>query len=314
MIEMDENIQIIVTGANGYLGKRMTRSLENHFKVLKVDLEGICTSRIDLLKEESWNKLEKHVNFPLVFLINSAFIHSPNSKMEKENMILLENLSRFMDKHSNIFLLYPSTALVYGVKYRELITEDFLPKPESLYAKVKFNIERRLLHQFSSRCTIFRMTNIYGNGTGGNTVIGKIFNQLKKNQRISLNDYNSVRDFIEIDNVIDAFIKMILYIVRLDKLSNQKKQSAYNPHSVFNLSTGKGVKIYDLASKFAYHYKKAHLLPEKEKMINCGRNEYLIPSPEKLKQLFVQGESLNLNEKPWQPMSIEEGIKRMIEH
>lgn len=314
MAEMNENIQIIVTGANGFLGRRMSRSLENHFKVVKVDMEGECTIRINLLEEESWNKLDEYMNLPWIFLINSAFIHSPNSKMEKENMILLENLSRFMDKHSNIFLLYPSTALVYGVKYRELISEDFLPRPESLYAKVKFNIERRLLHQFSSRCTIFRVTNVYGNGIGENTVIGKIFNQLKRNQMISLNDYNSVRDFIEIDNVIDAFIKMILYIVRFHRLNNQKKQSACSPHSIFNVSTGIGITIYDLAYKFADYCKKAHLLPEREKVINCGQKEYLVPSPKKLKQLFAQGKSLNLNESSWRPMKIEEGIKRIIEH
>jgi len=313
MAEMNENIQVIVTGANGFLGRRMSRSLENHFKVVKVDVEGECTIRINLLKEESWNKLDKYMNFPWIFLINLAFILSSNTKMKGENMTMLENLCRFMDKHSNILLLYPSTVLVYGVKYRELISEDFLPRPESLYAKVKLYMENYLLSHLSSRCTIFRITNVYGNGLGENTVIGKIFNQLKGNQMISLNDYNSIRDFIAVDDVIDAFIKMILYIVRFHKLNNQKKQSACSPHSIFNVSTGIGITIYNLAYKFANYFKKVHLLPEREKVINCGHKEYLVPSPKKLKQLFVQGESLNLNESSWQPMKIEEGIKRMIE-
>lgn len=313
MIERDKNAQIIVTGANGFIGRRLCHLLKNNFNVLGVSKEG-CDLRLNLLEEDSWKKLDEYTNKPWVFLIHLAFISS-GENMKDENHKMLENLCGFTDRQPNIFLLYPSTALVYGVKYREIITEDYPPNPESMYARVKLEIEKTLLRYFSSRCTIFRLTNVYGKPIKENTVIGKILNQIKKNVVISLSDYNSVRDFIYIDDVIESFRLMIRYIKVFENTKEDKKLKS--PYTVFNISTGRPICIYDLAYTIASLYKKLELLPERENVIAYGLNEYLVPSPKKLEDLVDTGLAPYISTgvcSPLRPMGIEQGLERMIKN
>lgn len=313
--KMDKDTQVIVTGANGFIGRKLCNVLEKEFNVFKADSKGDCDLRVNLLKADSWNQLEEYTKKPFVFLIHLAFIISSQEKMGSENQKMLENLCTFMHEHQNVFILYPSTALVYGVKYREIITEDYPPNPESLYASVKWTIEKSLLQRFSSRCSIFRLTNVYGSPIKENTVIGEIFNQIKRNQTVSLKDYNSVRDFIYVDDVIESFRLMIRYIKVFESIKENKKLES--PYSIFNVSTGIPIGIYDLAYSIADFYNKLELLPEKEKVIDYGFNEFLVPSPKKLEKLINVCLASNIAKglcSPLRPLSIEKGIEKMIEN
>jgi nucleoside-diphosphate-sugar epimerase len=286
---MYKDFSVIITGTNGFLGERLANHLNKDFRVVKIGLEGEDALKLDLIKESSWDKLDKYIGLSPLVLVHLAFAFS-DENMERDNMIMLDNLCKFMTKHQNIFLIYPSTALVYGLKYNKLISEDNVPRPQSLYAKTKLNIEDRLMRSFPSRSTIFRLSNIYGAGMHKNTVIWKIINCIKQNKLIQLKDYNSIRDFIHIDNVVEVFAWMINYIKKFESPPQNKKLNS--PYSVFNLSTGKGVSIYELAYKIAGFYNKLELLQEKGKVIHKGNNQRLVLSADKLKKFMGVGYDL----------------------
>lgn len=304
---MDKKTNVIVTGADGFLGKKICANLKNNYNIIAVDSQGSCDVKIDLLNKDSWDKLNEYTKTPWVFLIHLAFVNPSAEDMEDKNRMMIEGLCKFMEKNQNVFLIYPSTALVYGVDYQETVTENHLPKPDSLYAKVKLETEQILQNNFPLRTTIFRVTNIYGSPVKPSTVIGKITNQVKNNTKISLSNYGSVRDFIYVDDVVKAFTMMIEYI----KNYNEKLSS---PFSIFNLSTGKGISIYDLANKIASFYNKHELLNGKENIIEEGYYEYLVPSPRKLEKLINEELALHVPERsitPLKPVSFDQGLERM---
>lgn len=314
MIRQERKPKIIVTGANGFLGRVLCQSLQRAFSIVCVDLAGNDAFDLDLIKKIAWDELQRYLDSPRVFLIHLAFPFSSKAKMEDDNSRMLENLCGFMDKNIGLILLYPSTALVYGFHCQEGVKEEDAPRPESLYASIKLKAEDRLLRSFPSRCLVLRMTNIYGEELRKKTVIGTLLAQLEKEQMIALKDYNSTRDFIYRGDVVDVFLKMMVYLSRNDDLDDRERKGLQSPYSVFNVCTGKGTLIYDLAFELAAIRHKLHLLPEKDRVMSIGEREYLVPSPGKLKAFFAEAKSRNLVDDPWEPMMIQDGLKKVVEH
>ncbi|UCC95520.1 MAG: NAD(P)-dependent oxidoreductase [Candidatus Omnitrophota bacterium] len=312
MAAMNQKFRVLITGGSGFLGKSLRASFANECQVLNVDRTGQEGAfALDLLKLEEWEKLNDFASYPLVFLINLAFAFSPERDMEEINTLLVQNLGMFLKKHPHIFLFYPSTALLYGLKYRDVITEEFLPSPKSRYAMLKQKIENMLLSDFSQRCVIFRITNVYGRRMSDKTVVGKIVYQLEQDKRISLFDYNSVRDFIYIDDVVEAFKRMTLCLTDRHTDAKGSLRPFGDESPIFNLSTGKGIAIYDLASALTQYYQKPYLLPERETVIDHGYQEHLVLSPQKLRDWLCAQQAF-CEVKTWSPISITEGIERML--
>jgi len=307
----DPKRRVIVTGANGFLGRALCRALCDEVSVLGVDLCGDGLVPLDLLDRGAWEELGRLLGPSPALLIHLAFAFSPKSGMEENNLRIVENLCLLMDRHPETILLYPSTALVYGFGYREGATEDDLLLGDSRYARIKARAEDRLRRAFPARCVVFRMTNIYGEERRENTVIGNILAQLEEGRPIVLRDFNSTRDFIYRGDVVDACRLMLGFLSRRDGLKDREVGDFPSPFGVFNVSTGQGTMIYDLAYELASIRGLTRLLPPKEKVLSIGEREYLVPSPRKLKAFFAEAESHRLVDGPWGPMPIRDGLKKV---
>jgi UDP-glucose 4-epimerase len=131
-----------------------------------------------------------------------------------------------------------SGGTVYGEPVSIPIKESALTNPVNPYAISKLAIERYLefFHQhYSMNYVIFRYSNPYGerqNPLGNQGVIPIFLNKIKNNEKPTIfGDGNSVRDYIYIEDAIDATLAVV------------KKNTGC---CVFNIGNGKGTTLNEL--------------------------------------------------------------------
>lgn len=134
--------------------------------------------------------------------------------------------------------IFPSSAEVYGVNKIPLKRETDRLVPNSPYAVAKRACEDYLTYMnkaYDFPVTIFRPFNSYGRKDSNWFVVERTIWQMLRGQPVcNLGDPEPVRDFLYIENHADAYIKA---------LNNPKAIG-----EVYNLSTGVGVTIKQLAS------------------------------------------------------------------
>ncbi len=89
--------------------------------------------------------------------------------------------------------------------------------------------------------TILRLSNIYGPEMSKKNVISKIIEKVSSEKVIKVNNGYSIRDFIWVDDVIEAIIKVI-------KLELQS--------SIFNVGSGNSISIRELINNIQLVFKK----------------------------------------------------------
>ena len=107
-------------------------------------------------------------------------------------------------------IIYTSTAAVYGDNKCSVETDEL--KPSSLYASLKVSNEK-LIEKFcvdnKIDYTIVRLFNMYG-GNDEFSIISKILLAIRKNKELTIiNNGNSIRDFIHVQDVADIYVKLI---------------------------------------------------------------------------------------------------------
>lgn len=138
--------------------------------------------------------------------------------------------------------LMPSSAAVYGDLAVLPLTEDLSGMPSSFYGLTKLTAEGylRIYHEaFGLNTVCFRYANVYGprQGDGGEGGVISIFNRLiVKGQPLTVfGDGEQTRDFIYVDDVVDANIKA---------MGNGQCTGIYN------ISTNKGTSVNELITRF----------------------------------------------------------------
>jgi UDP-glucose 4-epimerase len=114
-------------------------------------------------------------------------------------------------------LVYASSMSVYGDENPCPVLETSTIKPKSFYAVGKMASEHYLriyASQFGIKCTALRLNNVYGPGQNLKNMkqgMASIFvAQAIKNKHIhSLGSKDRYRDFVYVDDVVDAFIKAL---------------------------------------------------------------------------------------------------------
>jgi len=107
-------------------------------------------------------------------------------------------------------IIYTSTAAVYGDNKYAVETDEL--KPTSLHASFKVSNEQ-MIKKFCTKnkidYTIARLFNMYG-GNDEFSIISKILLAIRKNKELTIiNNGNSIRDFIHVQDVADIYIKLI---------------------------------------------------------------------------------------------------------
>lgn len=260
---------IYITGATGFIGKNLIKALKKK-KIIPycVSRKKIKTTKSIIIK--NYGELSPKENSILVHLAENNNITEVNLLGQTYINNNVKNLSSLLEKGWK-HVIYISSVVV------EQDTTKI-----STYKKSKEECEKIIL-QYGG--TILRMTNLYGPNMSTANVFSDIIKQLD-NELIILKNIRVVRDFLWIDDAVEAIISAI----------NKK------PGGIYNIASGKLISIEDIVKHFIKIYKIKHnnIISVQEK-----KNDFFSAI-----DIGKTKEVLN-----WYPnFSIETGIKKLLKY
>lgn len=194
----------LIIGKNSNLSQALAKKIDDCVLVSSREL----TQNINLLSDFKDKKIKIIFNnFQTALQLNNA--SGLDSYIENSIGITSKILEYF--KETDIEkIIYTSSSSVYGNNI--FCNEHDEVKPLSLHAALKVSNEK-LIEKFCTNYhvdyTIARIFNVYGaNDTF--SIISKIITAYKENKILSIvNNGNAIRDFIHIDDVVEAYIQLL---------------------------------------------------------------------------------------------------------
>lgn len=245
-------MKFAVTGGAGFVGNNIVRLLiskghsvtviDNLHTGKKKNLEDILEKiefyEIDIRDFKKMESILKNVDG--IFHEAALTVVQESFEKEKEyydvNVMGTENIFKIAKKYEKK-VVYASSSSIYGNSTKIPIKETFERKPINPYGQTK--LEDEFLAEKYSKMGLkvigLRYFNIFGKGQTGSYagVITQFMRKLNENQSpIIFGDGSQIRDFIHVSDIAEANLCAML-------------SDTHN--GFFNVGTGIGIKIIDLA-------------------------------------------------------------------
>ena len=249
---------ILITGGGGFFGKNLSHRLSNTknevttFSKSKIKFDDDFNHVIGNLKntKQIWKLVDVHVIIHLAAYSHAQLSFQKLDRLFQDNIKgtfnLLNSLVSLRKKPHFIFM---SSCLVYGNEKKIPIKETESLEPFSPYAMSKSCGElmcKGFANSFEIPITIFRPFFTYGTVGQHDSFIPRLIKKIENQNEIILDNPQEIRDYVFIDDVVDAIIKAI-----------KKKPSKIK---TYNIGSGKKILINDLIEKIIKFYpKKIHV-------------------------------------------------------
>lgn len=256
----------LVTGGAGYIGAHVLRSLiaVGHDAIVLDDLSTGIRSRVgstipfvhgDIHDESLLTDVLANVDGVIHLAGLKSVSESQTQPMRYWHVNVSGTLSllRAMRYSKIECLIFSSTASVYGSTDHASFSETSKVAPKSVYGMTKLSAERMIHHyaaQYPLRHATLRYFNVGGCGhpglhdTSADNVIPTFLRRIAagKPPIIYGDDYPTsdgtcVRDYVHVSDIADAHAAIATRL------------NAGLPHTVYNVGTGKGVTVAELAHK-----------------------------------------------------------------
>lgn len=241
---------ILVTGANGFLGRYLVERLlqEGHHVIALTkrpsdylqSIKGDITSvKCDILDCRLVAKL--HDKHKIDSIFHLAGIGSPMACLEdplittRINVFGSLNLLELARKTKTKFY-FTSSCYAYG-NVNIPFKEDTMLQPNSLMGAHKASVEklcRAYYESYDVSSIILRLFTVYGPGSKMHQFLPIAIKKILTQEKVQFRDSRPVRDYVYIKDAIDAFICAM------------KCKSEFN---IFNVGTGVGTSVKDLVGK-----------------------------------------------------------------
>jgi UDP-glucose 4-epimerase len=309
-----EGKTVIVTGASGYIGSALVDKLKKFnchiIRTSRTNLtptDGVQDKILDLTKEESWIDIVSCADFIFHLAGNTSipFAEKNVDKSLQSTLLPIANLIYASKKlKTSPKVIYASTATVYGIIDIQPVSEEVIPRPISIYDLHKLYAEQHLTMANNQGLLSFkslRLANVYGpslreSHSEDRGILSRITKACMQGHSISAyGGGNYLRDYIYIDDVVDAFLCSCV---------------ADSPHMILNVASGIGTKVKAVFEMIAGEVKKNSGIssiitdtnwPDK---INIIETRNFIGSNEKLKSML--GWKVNV--------PLKTGIQRLVQH
>lgn len=184
-------MNILVTGANGFVGKNLIVSLQQ-----SEDLQVFPVTR-QTTKEEL-NNYAKQADF----VFHLAGVNRP------------ENEAEFMDGNADFTQELLGTLESYGSKAPILLSSSIQAERDNPYGQSKREAEKLVEAYGESNGVetyIYRLPNLFGKWSkpNYNTVIATFCHKIVRGEQISMNDPEALLTLAYIDDVVEEFIKAL---------------------------------------------------------------------------------------------------------
>lgn len=239
-------IKVAITGSSGFIGKHLVKFLKKEKEICVIPFSR-KEKKYYFIKD--YSKIKKKYDF-LIYLSEDANSLSYNLLKKKEVLKYKSTIKKLSNLYKNR-LIYFSSASMYSDKLRGNIRENYKVYPNSVYSRNKIECEKVVK---KNNGIILRLTNIIGKNMPNRNVITAILKQIKKKEIIIQNKF-PVRDFLHIKDLQNLILKII-----------KKPRSG-----IYNVGSGKGIKIYNLAKAIAKKVDKNKKIISMEKKFQFSR-------------------------------------------
>lgn len=308
-----EDEKIIVTGGTGFIGAKLVERLVSlgatpHLLIRKdsnVDRlqhlkEHIIFDVINLLDSDSLTSVVEEINPDMVFHLAAYGVYSyTNDELENIHDILETNITGTANllyalRNTNVrVIVNTGSCFEYG-STTDPFTEEFQLNPCNIYGVSKVAstfLAQNYYKIYNMPVVTLRPFTIYGPGQDKKRFISTVIQHCLNGSNIALPAVEIVRDYIYIDDVVDAYITVA-------------EKSNYQFGDIFNVSTGEAHTLEDVAEMLI------HLSGSTNSKINKG--EFPLRKGEVL-SLVGDNNSIRLSF-GWEPQhSLREGLKKTLD-
>jgi UDP-glucose 4-epimerase len=244
--------KILIFGGTGFIGYHLAkealrrgfqvRSLSKNNPVKKRYLKKVKYIVADISNKNFINKIIKE-DFQYVVNLAGYVDHSDKIKTYKSHYVGCKNISNFFLKKKIKSFIQVGSSMEYGIA-KSPQKEHFKCVPRSFYGKAKFLSTKYLLNLYKKKkfpVTIVRLYQVYGPCQDLNRFMPVVINSCKNNKDFPCSHGRQYRDFLYIDDLIDA----IFLILRNPKATGE----------IFNVGSGKPLKIRNIIKKILSYYR-----------------------------------------------------------
>jgi CDP-paratose synthetase len=230
---------IAITGSSGYLGKKITNLLKKKYNLLI-----FSTKKKNNTKSIIYKKYSLSENYKYIFSLKNieGIVHIATNygrKNPKSKKIYLANY----DIPNKIFEAFIKSDIQYFINTDTFYTlknntnlKDYILSKKKFFFKINKSYGKKIIN--------LKLFHIIGKNDNKDKFIPKTIDMLNKNKKIELKFPKNEIDFIHVDDVVEAYIKIINHI-------DIFKNKFYN----INIATGKTYSILKLVKSLKKNLK-----------------------------------------------------------
>lgn len=294
------NNKILITGATGFVGKK----LQEYFKMNKIEYISLSehgdrktnTKPVDLKKikeiKSFINKERPNIVIHLAANVDLSRNYEVGVKCFENNTLATYNLIDACKEIENLRFIYLSTEEIYGntkVPHVEYQTVN-PPSPYAISKLAGENICAYYSEKYNFKSVILRVGTIYGPNQPQKYYLPQIVAKAIKGESIPINSGKKKRDYVFIDDVVNALVKAMDVKVPAGK-------------TIFNIGGGVSVTLQEFI-------KKACKI--------CKSSSVIVYGSVKERENEADNWLMNINKAKkklkWAPATdLDSGIKQMVE-
>jgi UDP-glucose 4-epimerase len=241
--------KILVTGSSGTIGTALCKALlEKGYEVVGIDIKhnkwsekvnGI-TIISDLRDKNFFNELPDDFDM-IIHLAANARVYNlvVNPSLARDNFDIIYNILEYCRKEDMKRFVFASSREVYGNSDKIFHSEDeaYVRNCESPYTASKIAGEA-LVHAYHQcygiNFIILRFSNVYGMYDESDRIVPLFIKLTKENKNLIVYGEDKLLDFTYIDDAISGVLKSV-------------ENFDYVKNDVFNIASGEGVSLIDVA-------------------------------------------------------------------
>lgn len=240
-------MNILVTGAGGFIGNRLLHALACEAGVEayalsrhKLEMQNVVICQGDIMDAVFLDSIFRNYRFDVVVHLAAITEHDAivNHRMESLQLNLqgTGNLLKCFNNYcKDSLFLYASSGKVYGKTNEMPISEAAYVNPQNILGKTKRIAEEvlELNAEPSNRYLICRIFNIYGEHQKRNFIVPTIIDQLDQ-PVIHLGNLTDLRDYLYIDDLVAALVACV------------RSSRRFAPVDFVNIGSGQPASVADI--------------------------------------------------------------------